>query len=205
MVAQDDDSVVHPENSQYPKQDACEVYIDGDHSVGDDTQYAVGAQQYYIVPQPGTFNRGIQDNPAISGGDILKAGLQGTCLRSANITTYEWSIPLFEHYPDRRLRIEPNKKIGFDVNVIDADGEENGNWVAWTPEGGKNKNSDLLGDLVFVENYQYLDITLEPVIPASLLRSYGNLCSITGTVTTDKVPCPGLSTNLFWATRTRSQ
>jgi len=198
VVVRDDEVVVHPERPDFTTQDACEVYVDGDHSGGDSGQWVAGAQKYHMVPGPGVFSPLDQSNPDIREGDIVQAGVQAACLRTGDITTYEWAIPLFEQYPHTKLRIEPDRSIGFDVVVVDADGTEAGNWVAWTPESGKVFNSSLLGDLVFVEEYGSLNVTRGPVAPAGLLERYADLGAVAGAVTRrqDGSPWPGVA---VWA------
>jgi hypothetical protein len=61
---------------------------------------------------------------------------------------YELEIPVFEDDPERRREIAYGDTMGFDAVVLDADGEDWGNWVAWTPYGGKWQAA-LIGDVVF--------------------------------------------------------
>lgn len=183
IVVQDDELVINIKNPRNDNQDLCEIYIDGDNSGGDNSTDAKGAQQYFMVPGPGLFRADIKTNPALNGGDILTAGVQAAYLRTGKITTYEWAVPIFERYPDRRLKIEPGKIIGFDVVVCDADSTENSNLVSWSPQAGKVNNSDLYGKLVFVQNYNNVKVMLGPTAPAFLIENYHTLGEISGKVT----------------------
>ena len=161
IVVQDEDLVIHPESLAFSNQDLCEVYVDADHSGGDVTG---GAQQYVMVAGPGKFARDVDGNPALNRGNTQTSGVQAAVLRLGQTIAYEWAIPLFESFPERRFQIELGKTIGFDVAVVDADGRENGNWVAWTPGSGKVFNSDRFGDLLFVQDYDDLGRSVGRVV-----------------------------------------
>ena len=161
IVVQDEDLVIHPETPAFSNQDLCEVYVDADHSGGDVTG---GAQQYVMVAGPGKFARDVDGNPALNRGNTQTSGVQAAVLRLGQTIAYEWAIPLFESFPERRFQIELGKTIGFDVAVVDADGRENGNWVAWTPGSGKVFNSDRFGDLLFVQDYDDLGRSVGRVV-----------------------------------------
>ena len=135
---------------------------------------------------PGKFARDVDGNPALNRGNTQTSGVQAAVLRLGQTIAYEWAIPLFESFPERRFQIELGKTIGFDVVVVDADGRESGNWVAWTPEARKASNSDLLGDLVFAQDYQGLDVALGIVAPLD----YNDVGMIVGRVVKEKEKTP---------------
>jgi peroxiredoxin/outer membrane lipoprotein-sorting protein len=140
------------------------IYIDGDHSGGDSKND--GRQRYVMVPGPGTWTKRLDSNPALSGGDTLASGIKGAYSRTGNETVYEWSIPLFDAFPQQRSEVKAGKLIGFDILIGDADGDEKANYVLWTPGASKSRNSDTYGHLYF-------------------LNDYGDLGNIKGVVTTE--------------------
>jgi|GEM_PF-2138610 len=181
VVLQDEDLVVHPEAPSGLNQDICEVYVDADHSGESSTVGAKRAQIYVMVPGPGQYSKTpwIDGNPALAHGNTQTSGVKAAFQRLGQTLVYEWSIPLFESFPEKQFQIEVGKTIGFDVVVDDADGQENGNWVAWTPGTEKYIDSDFLGDLAFVEDYEGLEVALEPVAPLD----YSKVGIVTGQIT----------------------
>lgn len=180
VEVRDDDVVVHPNAPNNMNQDGCVIYIDGDHSGGD--KNLQGRQMFAMVPGTGKWTSYTKGNPALlDTADIEKSGTKVALQSVGQTTIYEWSIPLFESYPDKRLIIQPGETIGFDLLTAEADGEENSIWVFWTPPGsGKWRNSSLFGSLVFVE-------------------SYAELGSLTGTITKAKSadPLAGLTMEVY--------
>lgn len=74
--------------------------------------------------------------------------------------------------------------MGFDAVVLDADGEDWGNWVAWTPYGGKWQAA-LIGDVVFVAGYSGDSLT-ERVNPTPWAREGSAAGAIRGQVLTHR-------------------
>ena len=149
VVVRDEDLVVDPAGSGFCTQDLCGVYVDADHS-GEERADARGAQLYYMVPEPGRVVPGA-DNPFLWGGDTPTSGVEAAVRQSGSTLVYEWAIPLFEQFPEKGFQIQAGKTIGFDVTLNDVDGSGARSLVFWTSEGKKTRNSDLFGDLVFVE------------------------------------------------------
>lgn len=157
VVVTDDDVVVsQAENSKINNQDVCGIYIDADHSGGLHEIEIEGRQLYVMVPGQGKWTKGQDGNPSLNKGDTKASGLKGAFLRSGQSIFYEWEIPLFDAFPDKRHQIQVGKSIGIDFLVADADGKENANFILWTPEAGKSRNSDLFGQLIFIESYNDL-------------------------------------------------
>ncbi len=100
--------------------------------------------------------------------------------RDGQTIIYEWSIPIFESFPDKHFTIQPGKTIGFDFLIADADNMDNANFVVWSPLAGKSSSSNLFGDLIFVE-------------------SNSELGSVTGIITKDKSadPAAGLILEVY--------
>ncbi len=181
IVVRDEDLVVHPEAPNVVTQDLCEIYVDADHSGPRPGDLQSGgekdAQKYVMVPGPSRFKPLVDGNPALSGGgDTKLSGVQAAFVRLGESLIYEWSIPLFEHFPSKRLQIQAGKTIGFNVVVNDADGTEDGNWITWTPGG----RPDRLGDLAFVQDYEGLEVAVGPTLPEGLLESYADLGTLAG-------------------------
>ena len=182
VVTRDDDWVIDPEYGSFDNQDLSEIYIDADHSGGMNFLSLQDAQQYVLVAGPSRFSFTADGNPALNRGDTRESGLNAVALRLDEYTVYEWAIPLWSSFPDRRYSLELGATIGFDVVVTDADGDEDGNWVAWTPESGKVNTSDLLGNLNFVADYEGLDLNIETVLSPALQAAYDQMACITGRV-----------------------
>ncbi|MEC7227735.1 MAG: YIP1 family protein, partial [Candidatus Latescibacterota bacterium] len=182
------DWVIDSQKGSFTDQDLTEIYIDADHSGGDaanmQMQWSKDAQQYTMIAGPSRLYglSSVDNNPMLNAGDTRASGVYAASLRVGQYTVYEWAIPLWSSFPDQRYSIEPGAVIGFDAVVTDADGDEPGNWVAWTAGALKLANSDRLGDLVLVNNYDGLDMDLQPTLPADLQIAYGALARISGRV-----------------------
>ena len=125
IVVQDEDLVIHPEAPDFSNQDLCEVYVDGNHSggIGAVFDYASGedsdfvatgrepAQQYGMVAGPGKYDRFADGNPFLISGNTQASGVQAAVLRLGQTIVYEWAIPLFESFPERRFQIELGKVV----------------------------------------------------------------------------------------------
>ena len=182
VVTRDDDWVIDPEDESFSDQDLSEIYIDADHSGGMNFLSAQDAQQYVLVAGPSQFSPNADGNPALNMGDTGISGLNAAYLRLDEYTVHEWAIPLWSSFPDQRYSIEPGSTIGFDAAVTDADGDEEGNWVAWTPEEFKITDSDRLGDLALVSDYDGLDLDIQTTLPPTLKAAYDQMACISGRI-----------------------
>ena len=146
--------------------DACEVYVDGGNTgkslPRDPAPKAedLPALQYLLCPPGGGYGETVNTvnptaNPRLSFGDIAKTKTRGVVIRTGDVTTYEWAIEAFDHYPDSRTKLEAGKTIGFDVVAVDKDSEtDNPAWICWGPVAGlKFFNADKLGRLMFLKSY----------------------------------------------------
>jgi hypothetical protein len=78
------------------------------------------ALQYVGIPDPGAvYGWKGGDNPALMYGDIRKTKTAMAWSRKDGVITYEWAIEAFDSYPDEPSRLEPGKRIGFDIAVLD--------------------------------------------------------------------------------------
>jgi hypothetical protein len=152
--------------------DAVELFVDGlrgdrrvSHREGIELP-EIPVQQYIAIPGDGpVYGLPEPHNPVLTGGDVKKTGTRMAFRREGDITTYEWAIQVFDRYPDEPTRLEPGKRIGFDVAVADEDmkdgevspdGATQGNrldWIYWGPQwnGVKHLNANLLGELILEE------------------------------------------------------
>jgi hypothetical protein len=85
--------------------------------------------------------------------------------RKGDVTTYEWAIQVFDRFPDRPTKLEPGKRIGFDVAVADKDvpatspggfdepPADRTAWIYWGPfwRGVKALDAGSLGELILVK------------------------------------------------------
>ena len=112
IVVQDEDLVLHPEAPSFTNQDLCEVYIDADHSGGDwVSQEAREAQQYVMVAGPSKYYGadlpGADSNPGLLyQADTPASGVRAAVQRQDQTTVYEWAIPLFATFPEKRFQIQ---------------------------------------------------------------------------------------------------
>jgi hypothetical protein len=141
----------------FSQTDGCEVYVDGDHSGERGASFWTGgdhpfpALQYIAVPGIGTYDPEDKSNPAVGlSGDIAKTRTTMAFLREGTITTYEWAIEAFDHYPENPTRLIAGKILGFDVAIADKDApDENAAWVCWGPYAPKKfRHAHFLGDLI---------------------------------------------------------
>jgi hypothetical protein len=95
-------------------------------------------------------------------GDIKKTRTRMAFRRDGDVTTYEWALQAFDHYPDRPTKLLPGVQIGFEVVVCDKDKpaqtpqaandpeEDRQAWVSWGPTWRALKYFDAanLGEIV---------------------------------------------------------
>ena len=138
--------------------DACEVYLSGDPAAPEftgDIRTASAADlpvlQYVGIPGKGTYGEGA-GNPALCRGRIERTRTRMAYVREGDFTTYEWALEVFDHYPDRPARLIPGSIFGFDVVVVDKDGEtDTPAWICWGPALlRKYANPAALGRLVLL-------------------------------------------------------
>jgi RNA polymerase sigma factor (sigma-70 family) len=176
VVVHDEENVVGNESAY--STDAVEVFVDGlrtsrwiSEPSGD--WFAslkaseMPALQYVGVPGPGrAYGDPRRGNPALLYGDIARTRTVMAWSRNGEVTTYEWAIQVFDHYPDQPTKLTPGKRIGFDVAVVDVDPIRPSNdsfptlvkpaptsppsYVTWgsAPSVMKGLDSGQLGDLI---------------------------------------------------------
>jgi hypothetical protein len=168
VIVRDDQLIVG--NTSPWDTDAVEVYIDGLHSETMDAGEAP-VLQYIGLPGKGPVYGGNQapdqegggaDNPILWSRDIKKTKTRMAFRRQGDVTTYEWAIQAFDHYPDQPTKLRPGVQIGFDVVVCDKDKaaqtpqaandpeEDRQAWVCWGPPWRRLKYLDAanLGEII---------------------------------------------------------
>lgn len=162
--------------------DAVEIYVDGLHSetvqeIPRGTEYLqtldaseTAALEYIGIPGKGRVfgievSSGVErgeDNPILQFGDIKKTKTRMAFRRDGDVTTYEWAVQAFDHYPDKPTKLLAGVQIGLDVVVLDKDKraqtprafndpeEDRQAWVSWGPAWRKNKCFDAanLGEII---------------------------------------------------------
>jgi hypothetical protein len=161
VVVHDKDLVV--DNKDVIHTDSVEIYMDGlmsqrvyGDSATPQTKNGLSATdlpvvQYVAIPGvgPAYANPG-GGNPALMYGKISKSSTQMRYRREGEVTTYEWAVQPFDHYPDRPTRLERGKRMGLDVAVVDRDSDRNRpyfyTWGA-PPVSFKGFDAGQLGEL----------------------------------------------------------
>ena len=154
--------------------DAVEVYVDGLHSdrlvpvPATEEAFESGlagfpVQQYVGIAGKGRIY-GLRQvtNPAVIGGDVRKTRTKMAYSRKGDVTIYEWAIQVFDRYDDKPTKLEPGKKIGFDIAVADRDipettekglalpRSERSAWIYWGPQwhGQKTYDAGSIGTMI---------------------------------------------------------
>ncbi len=180
IVVRDDALVVG--NTSPWDTDSVEIYLDGLHGETvanipnvanwDQTLEAgdTPALQYIGIPGKGRVygvtksvgqERG-EENPLLTMGDIKKTKTKMAFRRVGDVTTYEWAVQPFDHYPDQPTRLGPGVQIGFDIVICDKDKpaqsaravndpeNDRSAYVSWGPSWRRLKHLDAanLGELI---------------------------------------------------------
>ena len=162
VIVRDDQLIVG--NTSPWDTDAVEVYVDGLHT---DREMSIPQEadwgeefdvseapllQYVGIPGKGPVyglkrsagqDRNPEDNPSLMFGDIHKTKTRMAFRRVGDVTTYEWAIQAFDHYPEKPTKLLPGIKIGFDLVVIDKD------TPAKTPRAANDPEEDRAAFLIW--------------------------------------------------------
>ncbi len=170
VVILDEDQVVHPSTHKGPdsvifKSDAVEVYVDGmfsDRSKPEDLTLDASKMpvlQYVGVPgEVSAYGDEWGANPSLLYAKTRERRTRMKYRREGDVTTYEWAIQPYDHYPDRLTKLVPGKRIGFDLAVVDKDSPKAPPaWMYWGPErtGFKGWNPGNLGELILAEGPEF--------------------------------------------------
>ena len=149
--------------------DAVEIFVDGNHS---DRKYVwkvpstsadwkdildaseMPVIQYVGVPGPiPAYADQTGANPTLMYGRIRQTRTVMKYRRESGVTTYEWAVQAFDHYPDRPTRLDPDKRLGFDVAIVAKDRTGPPAYLTWGPAPTFYKGCDAgsLGELILAE------------------------------------------------------
>jgi RNA polymerase sigma factor (sigma-70 family) len=161
VVARDEDVVVSGQNQV--SSDAAEIYLQGVLD-GPATEYRSSAEtnvldaaimpviQYVGLPGDApAYNTPDKTNPALLYGETIKTKTKMKTRHENGVTTYEWAVQPFDHYPERPSRLEPGKRLGLDVVLVDRDSDrKRPAWYSWAPFTGVFKGFDgrAIGELI---------------------------------------------------------
>jgi RNA polymerase sigma factor (sigma-70 family) len=175
VIVRDDKLIIGHES--HLDTDALEVYVDGLRSdrrmphpataeaYNNLDPSTVPALQYVAIPGRGMIY-GVRQasNPILIHGTARNTRTRMAYSRKGDVTTYEWAIQVFDRYPDQPSRLEPGKRIGFDVAIADKDVPatspggynepmpDRAAWIYWGPfwRGTKTLDASSLGELILV-------------------------------------------------------
>ncbi len=163
VVVRDRD--IQTDSSNPRMTDAVEIYLDGafsDRTIsepsGDWTDLLDAAEmpvlQYAAVPAS-TRAYGDKEgaNPSLVYGKISRTATTMKFHREGDVTTYEWAVQAFDHYPDRPTRLQPGKRLGLEVAVLDKDRKpDRSAFLTWgsPPRVFKGCDAGSLGELVLM-------------------------------------------------------
>jgi RNA polymerase sigma factor (sigma-70 family) len=170
VVVHDRDLQVHDLNqgngNVVRKTDAVEVYVDGTCSSriipepSGDWRATLDAAtmpvlQYVAVPgRVAAYADPFGANPSLVYARTRESRTKMKYRRSRDVTTYEWAIQAYDQYPHQPTRLQPGKRLGFEVAVVDKDtGAGPPTFLTWGPPPFtfKGCSAGSLGELILSE------------------------------------------------------
>jgi hypothetical protein len=173
VVVRDDEHVTRASTLRGPggevfQVDAVEVYIDGTFSdrrvglpTGDWLEKLDAARmpvlQYVgIAADVPAYGDPRGDNPSLV---YARSGEPNTRMayrrdEESRVTTYEWAIQAYDHFPDAPTKLVAGRRLGLEVAVVDKDsGRTKPAFVTWgsPPEVFKGLDAGSLGELYLAE------------------------------------------------------
>ncbi len=162
VVVRDDEHVVGRSGSPVDN-DAVEVYVDGAFSdrriegpSSGDWRDALDASAMPVLQYVGltgeapAYGDPFGANPALVYAKTREPSTQMKARRWGDVTTYEWAIQVYESFPNKPTRLEPGKRIGLEVAVVDRDrGRSRPAFLTWgaPPANFKGFDAGSLGEL----------------------------------------------------------
>jgi RNA polymerase sigma factor (sigma-70 family) len=166
IVVRDNDHVVKRSSSCLDS-DAVEVYVDGTFSdremavpsSGDWSKVPDAAEmpvlQYAgIAGNVPAYGDRYGANPSLLYAKTREPRTRMRYRREGRETTYEWAIRAYDRFPDEPTQLEPGKRIGLEVAVMDKDsGRTKPAFLSWGPPPVRFKGFDAgsLGELFLAE------------------------------------------------------
>jgi RNA polymerase sigma factor (sigma-70 family) len=161
VVVRDRDVVT--DSSDVIATDAVEIYVDGAFSnrtmsgpKGDWWEQLDAATmpvlQYAAIPDSiPAYKDKTGANPSLVYGKISRTATKMKFHRIGEVTTYEWAVQAFDHYPGHPSRLRPGKRLGLEVAVLDKDRrQDRPTFLTWgsPPVEFKGFDAGSLGELV---------------------------------------------------------
>jgi RNA polymerase sigma factor (sigma-70 family) len=173
VVVRDDEHVIYNNfkrpapGPEYLLTDAVEVYIDaafsnrriplpnGDWGKLDAARMPV-LQYVGIAAEVPAYGDRWGGNPSLIYARSVESDTRMAYRRDeeAKVTTYEWAIRAYDHFPDAPTRLVAGRRIGLEVAVVDKDsGRTKPAFVTWgpPPEDFKGLDAGSLGELYLAE------------------------------------------------------
>lgn len=138
VIVRDDKLVVG--NSSPVDTDSVEIYVDGRHGTvnaqpqGGNWESTIDAGELPVLHYAGIPGEGRvygiklfageereAENPILFHGDVTKTKTKMAFRRAGDVTTYEWAIQAFDHYPDQPTKLAAGVQIGLDIEIRDKD------------------------------------------------------------------------------------
>jgi hypothetical protein len=111
--------------------------------------------QFVGVPGPvGAYGDKAGANPALMYRRSDESYAKMAYRRNGDITTYEWSLPVYDRFPGSRKPLEPGMRLGLDVAVVDKYADRKPPvFMTWgsPPSGFKGLDAGSLGELILGE------------------------------------------------------
>jgi hypothetical protein len=170
VVVRDDDLAIHGSGRKGPggevlQTDSVEVYVDGTSSnrkirePSGDWRRELDAATMPVLQYVGIPGEvPAYGDPRGANPSLVYARTRETRTRmkyrrdeAAKATTYEWAIRPYDRFPDLPTRLEPGKRIGLEVAVVDKDsGRTKSAFVTWgsPPVVFKGCDAGSLGELL---------------------------------------------------------
>jgi hypothetical protein len=162
VVVHDDDLVL--KNGNPLTTDAVEIYVEGlgeGRAVPEPDPIAWGQNhsakvmpviQYVGLPGDGlVYATPKTDGAALMYGRIEDSTTEMKYRRAGGVIVYEWALQAYDRYPERPTRLDPGKRLGLDVAIVDRDrNRPRPHFTTWAPEQTRFKGFDAgqLGELI---------------------------------------------------------
>ncbi len=166
VVVRDDDPVIaHPSSAR--ENDAVEVYVNGRFSERRiegaswrDWPADLDAAEMPVLQYAGlagdvpAYGDRFGANPSLVYARTKEPRTRMKYRRQGRETTYEWAIRVYDRFPDLPTQLEPGKRIGFEVAVVDKDsGPTKPAFLTWgsAPNLFKGFDAGSLGELFLAD------------------------------------------------------
>jgi RNA polymerase sigma factor (sigma-70 family) len=162
VVVRDDDPVIKQPSSARDN-DAVEVYVDGNFSdrsmelpeSGDWPAFLDAAKmpvlQYVgLASKRPAYGDRFGANPSLVYSRTREPHTRMKYRSDGRVTTYEWAVKVYDRFPDRPTNLDPGKRIGLEIAVVDKDSDRaDPAFLTWgsPPKVFKGFDARSLGEL----------------------------------------------------------